>query len=161
MEIGKQTTVYISFLLVVFAAVVADPMMLKEIVGENIWINWGLAIVAFVIVFGNFLYPSIKEIVETGTLKVTNGSISTFVATFLGLIATIGFLYPDAILQIMGNLGLARYGGSAIYILGMIYNAKYPRNVNSIEPIKPAAIPYNEPTETITPEVKDDEEDVV
>ena len=134
MGIGKGTTILMSILLLLFSVVLADPSALKGIVGENIWISWGLAITAFVIVFGNFLYPSIKEISETGTLKVDNGSVSTFVATFLGLIATIGFLYPDAILQIMTNLGLEKYGASAVYILGMIYNAKYPRNENNIVP---------------------------
>lgn len=153
MEIGKSTTVLISILLLLFSVVLADPTgTLRPLLGENIWLNWGLAITAFVIVFGNFLYPSIKEISETGTLRVDNGTISTFFATFLGLIATIGFLYPEAIIQLMNNLGLGQYGASAVYILGMIYNAKYPRNQNNMVPIE-----QPEEQEPITPEVKEEE----
>jgi magnesium-transporting ATPase (P-type) len=136
--LGKQTMWAISGLLIIFAIVIQDPNVLKEILGPNVWLRWGVAIVAIVIVFGNFLYPRIQEITQTGIIKVDNGSISTFVVTVIGLIATIGFLYPDAIVQIMGNLGLEKYAASAVIILGIIYNAKYPNNVNNIVPVTSA-----------------------
>jgi hypothetical protein len=157
-KIGSLSSKLLLMVLVVFGILVVNPSILQGYIGDILWVRWGLSITAFLIVFGNYLYPRIKEIATTGTLKVNNGDISTFFATILGLFATIGFLYPDAIVQFLGNMGLGSYSTTVIYFLGAVYDYMNPRNTtNSIEPVVIENIVSGVNTEAVPVDTSEDD----
>lgn len=139
-NLGLTTTRLTTGLLAIFGLLAINPNILQNLIGDVLWARWGLALISFLIVFTNFLYPRLKAMCEAQEpVVLDNGSISSFFATLLGIFATIGFAYPDAIIQFLGNMGLASYSTTVIFFLTAIYDMMFPRNSANQPPVEEPA----------------------
>ena len=145
-NLGKITSYLLLLVLVIFGFLAVNPAVLQSIIGDNLYFRYGAFIIALLVTFGNYYYPRLKVMVLGGEpITIDHGKLSTFLATALGLFASVGILYPDAIVSLLGSMGLSSYATTIVYVLGAFYNYQFPRNAQYQLPAETPETPADPP----------------
>jgi len=140
--LGKFTTILAFILLAMFGILVANPALLQSLIGENLYVRYGLAILAFIILFTDYWFPRVKAMVTGGQeIKYGRGEFVTFINITLGMLATVAIAYPDVVVQFLGAMGLGSYATTIIYLITALTKLYSPRN----EQLQEVANPPQEP----------------
>lgn len=139
---GKLTTILAFLLLALFGLLTVNPALLQGIIGENLYLRFGLAIIAFLILFTDYWYPRIQAMVTGGQeMKFGHGEFMTFFNITLGMLATVAIAYPDAVVQFLGTMGLGSYATTIIYLATAFAKLYSPRNQQLVETTTPPQEP--------------------
>ena len=129
---GKMSTWLLSLGLIVFGLLATDPQYLQAIVGQSIFLRYGVVILAILLAFYNYYYPRMKKIVDTGEEPtIDNGKISTFLATAVMLFIGVFVADPTLLQQLIGGTPYASYIPLILALITAIYNQQFPRNAQS------------------------------